>query len=92
MPTLKLKKAHLVYFVVKDSPKAMDYRFGYQRTPESALKFRVGQWLRSSKDNKLHRRMFGRGYDTREEAEALMSKYNKELMESCPWNHYEVVK
>lgn len=88
---LKLKKAHLVYFVVKDSPKARDYRFGYKRTPEEALKYRVGQWFRSSKDNKLHRKFF-RAFDTREEAEALMSKFNKELMENCPWNHYEIVK
>lgn len=86
---LKLKKAHRVYFVQKDSPKRMDYRFNYERTPESALKFHVGQWVR--KDHKLVKRIFSKRYDTREEAEAVVSKYNKDLMESCPWNHYEVV-
>ena len=91
MPTLKLKKAPLIYFVVKDSPKRMDYKFGYKPTPESALKYHIGQWQRGH-DDKLHRYMFTKGYDTREEAEALMSKYNKELMESFPWKHYEVVK
>lgn len=40
---MKLKKAHLVYFVQKDSPKRMDYRFNYEHTPESALKYRLGQ-------------------------------------------------
>ena len=45
---MKLKKAHLVYFVQKDSPKRMDYRFNYERTPESALKYRLGQWIRGS--------------------------------------------
>lgn len=88
---LKLKKAPLVYFVMKDSPKARDYRFGYQRTPESALKYHIGQWRRGH-DDKLHRYMFSKGYDTREEAEALASKYNKELIETHTWNHYEVVK
>lgn len=46
---MKLKKAHLVYFVQKESPKRMDYRFGYQRTPEFALLFQLGQvdtWLK----------------------------------------------
>jgi len=88
---LKLKKAHLVYFVIKDSPKRMDYRFGYKRTPESELKFRIGQWWRGH-NGKLKRHMFTKGYDTREEAEALASKYNEELLKTCPWEHYEVVK
>lgn len=88
---MKLKKAHLVYFVQKDSPKQMDYRFNYERTPESALKYRIGQWIRGDND-KLKKRIFSKGYDTREEAEALVSKYNEELMKSCPWNKYEVIK
>ena len=90
---LKLKKAHLVYFVIKDSPKRMDYRFGYKRTPESELKFRIGQWRCTDYyTNKLVRHIFPKGYDTREEAEALASKYNEELLKTCPWEHYEVVK
>ena len=88
---MKLKKAHLVYFVQKDSPKLMDYRFNYERTPESALKYRLGQWIRSS-NGKLKKRIFMEGYDTRKEAEALMSKYNEELVKNCYWNKYEVVK
>ena len=88
---MKLKKAHLVYFVQKDSPKLMDYRFNYERTPESALKYRLGQWIRSS-NGKLKKRIFMKGYDTRKEAEALMSKYNEELVKNCYWNKYEVVK
>ena len=32
------------------------------------------------------------GYDTRKEAETLMSKYNEELVKNCYWNKYEVVK
>lgn len=89
---LKLKKAPLVYFVCKDRPLRMDYRFGYKRTPESELKYRVGQWWRSSNSGKLVRHMRPLAYDTREEAEAVMSKYNKELMENCPWEHYEIAK
>ena len=69
---MKLKKAHLVYFVQKDSPLRMDYRFNYQRTPESALKYRIGQWIRGS-NGKLKKRIFMKGYDTREEAAATMS-------------------
>ena len=88
---MKLKKAHLVYFVQKDSPLRMDYRFGYQRTPESALKYRIGQWWRGD-NGKLKKHIFSKGYDTRAEAEALASKYNEELMKSCPWNKYEVTK
>lgn len=42
---MKLKKAERVYFVQKDTPKRMDYRFGYNRTPESALKYHLAQWL-----------------------------------------------
>ena len=88
---MKLKKAHLVYFVQKDSPKRMDYRFNYERTPESALKYRLGQWIRGS-NGKLKKRIFIEGYDTRKEAEVLMSKYNEELVKNCYWNKYEVVK
>ena len=88
---MKLKKAHLVYFVQKESPKRMDYRFGYQRTPESALKYRIGQWIRGS-NGKLKKRIFMKGYDTREEAWAFASRYNEELIRDCPWEHYEIVK
>ena len=88
---MKLKKAHLVYFVQKDSPKRMDYRFNYERTPESALKYRIGQWIRGEND-KLQKKIYSKGYDTREEAQALVDKYNEQLMKSCPWNKYEIVK
>ena len=88
---MKLKKAHLVYFVQKDSPKRMDYRFNYERTPESTLKYHLGQWIRGS-NGKLKKRIFMKGYDTCKEAEALMSKYNEELVKNCYWNKYEVVK
>ena len=88
---MKLKKAHLVYFVQKDSPLRMDYRFNYERTPESALKFRIGQWWRGD-NGKLVKHFFPKRYDTREEAEALASKYNEELVKSCPWNKYEIAK
>ena len=87
---MKLKKAHLVYFVQKESPKQMDYRFGYKRTPESALLFQLGQWIRGS-NGKLKKRFLG-GFKTRKEAEALMSKYNEELVKICPWEHYEEAK
>ena len=40
---MKLKKASRVYFVQKDTPLRMDYRFNYKRTPESMLKYRVAQ-------------------------------------------------
>ena len=88
---MKLKKAHLVYFVQKDSPLRMDYRFNYERTPESALKYRIGQWWRGD-NGKLVKHFFPKRYDTREEAEALASKYNEELVKSCPWNKYEIAK
>ena len=88
---MKLKKAHLVYFVQKDSPKRMDYRFNYKRTPESALKYRIGQWIRGGND-KLKKKIYSKGYDTREEAEALVSKYNEQLVKSFPWNKYDIVK
>ena len=81
---MKLRKAANVYFVLKDSPKKMDYRFGYSRTPESELKFRIGQWWRGH-DNKLHRHMFSKRYDTRDEAQKLVDQYNADLIASCPW-------
>ena len=90
---MKLKKAHLVYFVQKDTPRHMDYRFGYKPTPESALKYHLAQWI--SKDyysKKLVKKIYPKGYDTREEAEAIASKYNEELVKSCPWEHYEEAK
>ena len=88
---MKLKKAHRVYFVQKDSPRRMDYRFGYERTPESALKYHVAQWWRGD-NGRLKKYIFSKGYDTRKEAEVLVSKYNEELVKSCPWEHYEVAK
>lgn len=88
---MKLKKAHLVYFVQKDSPLRMDYRFNYERTPESALKYRIGQWWRGD-NGKLKKHFFVKRYDTREEAEALASKYNEELVKNCPWKKYEIAK
>lgn len=90
---MKLKKAHLVYFVQKDTPRHMDYRFGYKPTPESALKYHLAQWI--SKDyysKKLVKKIYPKGYDTHEEAEAIASKYNEELVKSCPWEHYEEAK
>ena len=87
---MKLKKAYLVYFVQKESPKRMDYRFNYQRTPESALRFQLGQWIRGS-NGKLKKRFLG-SFKTRPEAEALASRYNEELVKSCPWNKYEIIK
>jgi hypothetical protein len=93
MEIVKLKKAHLVYFVQKDTPRRMDYRFNYERTPESALKYRIGQWVSHDYySNRLVKKIFPKGYDTREEAEAVMSEYNRQLMESCPWAHYEITK
>ena len=88
---MKLKKAHFVYFVQKDTPKHMDYRFNYQRTPEPALKYHVAQWLRGG-NGKLKKHIFSKGYDTREEAEALVSKYNDDLVKNSPWAHFEVAK
>ena len=88
---VKLKKAYLVYFVQKDTPKRMDYRFNYERTPESALKYHLAQWIRGE-NGKLKKRIFLKGYDTREEVEAIASKYNEELLKTCPWEHYEVAK
>lgn len=90
---MKLKKAHRVYFVQKDTPRRMDYRFGYKRTPESALKYHLAQWI--SKDyysRKLVKKIYPKEYDTREEVEAIASKYNEELVQSCPWEHYEEAK
>lgn len=90
---MKLKKAHLVYFVQKDSPKRMDYRFGYERTPESALKYHLAQWIcKDYYSSKLVKKIYPKAYDTREEVEAIASKYNEELMKSCPWEHYEEAK
>ena len=54
---MKLKKAHLVYFVQKDTPLRMDYRFNYECTPESALKYRLAQWIRGD-NGKLKKRIF----------------------------------
>lgn len=88
---MKLKKAPHVYFVQKDTPLRMDYRFNYKRTPESALKYRLAQWIRGE-NGKLKKRIFAKGYDTREEVEAIASKFNEELVKSCPWEHYEIVK
>lgn len=87
---MKLKKAHLVYFVQKDSPKRMDYRFNFQRTPESALKFRVAQWIRGN-NGRLEKKIYSKGYDTREEAEAIVSKFNAQLVKSFPCD-YEATK
>lgn len=86
----KLKKAPLVYFVIQDTPKRMDYRFNYERTPESALKFRLGQWFTNSSTGKLARHIFPYGYNTREEAEAKMSEYNRKLYETCTYPKYEI--
>ena len=88
---MKLKKAPLVYFVQKDTPKRMDYRFNYQRTPESALKYHLAQWRRDE-NGKLRKYIFVKGYDTREEAEALASKYNEELVKNYPWKEYKIAK
>ncbi len=88
---MKLKKAYLVYFVQKDSPKRMDYRFNYERTPESALKYHIGQWWRGD-NGKLKKHIFYKGYDTRKEAEALVSKYNEQLVKNCPSGKYEEAK
>ena len=91
---MKLKKAHLVYFVQKDSPKRMDYRFGYNRTPESALKYHLAQWVSPSfyTTKKLVKKIYPKAYDTREEVEAIASKFNEDLLRNCPWEHYEIVK
>ena len=90
---MKLKKAHLVYFVQKDTPRKMDYRFGYKRTPESALKYHVAQWvLKAFYSSKLVKKIYSKEYDTREEAEAVASRYNEELVKSCPWEKYEEIK
>lgn len=88
---MKLKKAPHVYFIQKDTPLRMDYRFNYERTPESALKYRLAQWIRGE-NGKLKKRIFSKGYDTREEVETIASKFNEELMKSCPWEHYEIAK
>ena len=87
---MKLKKAHLVYFVQKDSPKCMDYRFNYERTPEFALKYHLGQWIRGA-NGKLKKRIFVKDYDTHEEVEAIASKYNEELVKAFPWEKYEII-
>lgn len=84
----KLKKASLVYFVAKETVKRMDYRFNYERTPESAIKYQLGQWLRDY-DGKLKRHIFPKRYDTRAEAEAIMSKYNRELFEKFKFQGFE---
>ena len=90
---MKLKKAERVYFVQKDAPKKMDYRFGYKRTPESALKYHLAQWLpKDGYGSKLVKRICAKEYDTREEVEAISSPYNEELVKACPWIHYEEAK
>ena len=90
---MKLKKAERVYFVQKDTPKRMDYRFGYNRTPDSALKYHLAQWLpKDGYSSKLVKRIFAKEYDTREEVEAIASKFNEELVKSCLWMHYEEAK
>ena len=90
---MKLKKAERVYFVQKDAPKKMDYRFGYKRTPEFALKYHLAQWLpKDGYSSKLVKRIFAKEYDTREEVEAIASKFNEELVKACPWMHYEEAK
>ena len=85
----KLKKAHLVYFVIKETTKRMDYRFNYERTPESAIKYQLGQWHRDY-DGKLKRHIFPHRYDSRIEAEAIMSKYNRELFEKIKYQGFEL--
>ena len=90
---MKLKKAHLVYFFQKDTPRRMDYRFGYGPTPPEALKYHLAQWI--SKDyysTRLYKKIYPKAYDTREEVEAIASKFNEELVKSCPWEKYEIVK
>lgn len=90
---MKLKKAHRVYFVQKDTPKRMDYRFGYKRTPKSALKYHLAQWVSPNfHSKKLVKKIYAKAYDTREEVEAIASKFNEELVRDCPWEHYETIK
>ena len=90
---MKLKKAHLVYFVQKDTPRRRDYRFGYERTPKSALKYHLAQWIsKDSYSSKLFKKIYPKAYDTREAVEAIASKFNEELIKSCPWEKYEIVK
>ena len=86
---MKLKKAYLVYFVQKDTPHRMDYRFNYERTPESALKYHLAQWIRGS-NGKLKKKIYLKGYDTHEEVEAIASKYNEDLVKMFPWKKYEI--
>ena len=79
MPTKKKQ----VYFVRKETPRKSDYRFNYQRTPESALQYYVGQYREeerrvgmsySTRFVKVFKKMFT--YKTRAEAEEACKQLN----------------
>lgn len=87
MPT----KQH--YFIRKETPKRSDYRFNYQRTPESALHYYVGEYVTreqrigmsySTRFVKTFKKMFT--YKTRAEAEEACKQLNANYVD-CWGSH-----
>ena len=73
------------WFIRKESPKKFDYRFKYQKTPESALHYYVGYYVEeerrigmsySTKFVKTFVKQYT--YNTRPEAEDAMNRLNEE--------------
>lgn len=68
------------YFTRKDTKCRMDYRFGYKPTPDEACKWRIFQWWRKpdSRPGLVAHVCGCYGYSTKEEAEAVVKKFNDE--------------
>ena len=73
------------WFIRKETPRKHDYRFNYQRTPESALHYYVGYYCEverhvgvsySTRFVKTFVKQFT--YKTRTEAEIAMNRLNEE--------------
>ena len=80
----KIKK-NQYWFIRKETPRKFDYRFNYQKTPESALHYYVGYYHEeerqvgmsySTKFVKTFVKRFT--YKTRAEAEVAMNRLNEE--------------
>ena len=73
------------YFTRKDTKRRMDYRFNYGPTPDEACKWRIYQWWRRPDGRPgLVAHICGwKAYDTKEEAEAAVQRYNDERRAAC---------
>lgn len=82
-------KKNQYWFIRKETPKKSDYRFNYQKTPESALHYYVGYYCEverrigmsySTRFVKTFKKMYT--YNTRPEAEDAMNRLNEEYFQN----------